>query len=190
MLGSTLKILILFAIMFCFSSLNAQRTFFVDKDKLDSLDYGKYKIFIIDTSFALKSIGRQIVFSKAFRPDTTQITKAEKALRSQYYAASVKRLDEQWQEMRKDKDSYDWKLAVKQHKKSRPKLLASFKRIQKQELDNYDRYYYGYITESGERILLILFDPHEVKYFTVADESHVSNLPAMYYAVDSQELSL
>jgi hypothetical protein len=179
-------------IFFCHLTLysQAQKTFSIDKNHLDSLAFGKYKSYIVSNSFDINFIGRQIPIDKRFTPDTSQIGLTEKAIRTQYYNARVRQLDSQWQQMKEYKDSYDWKLAVKQHKRSRPKMLANFKKQQQKDLDNYDRYFYGYINDIGEQIILIQFDPHVITYFTIADEQHINNLPLMVYNTKTKILSL
>ena len=114
----------------------------------------------------------------------------EQAIRTQYYSASVRQLDSQWTQMESDKESYDWELAVKQHQEQRPKMLKTFQKQQDNDLDNYDRYLFGYFNNLGESIVLIRFDPHKIKYFTIADEQHVSNLPVMTYNLKTNILSL
>ncbi|HEX2533082.1 MAG TPA: hypothetical protein VHK69_05075 [Chitinophagaceae bacterium] len=187
---NTLQLCGLWAALFWSMTLNAQRTFHVNREQLTALDFGQYTCYLIDTSFDLKRISRQIRLSGKFLPDSAQIAEAEKALKMQYYSVRVQALDQEWEETRKTLDKSERKIAARQRRKSRPALLASFKRIQEQELAQYDRYYYGYVTEGGERLLLILFDPHQITYFTIANETHISNLPAMFYTIDSQELVL
>ena len=114
----------------------------------------------------------------------------EQAIRTQYYSASVRQLDSQWTQMESDKESYDWELAVKQRQEQRPKMLKTFQKQQDNDLDNYDRYLFGYFNNLGESIVLIRFDPHKIKYFTIADEQHVSNLPVMTYNLKTNILSL
>lgn len=172
------------------TALNAQNTFQIDKSYLDSTSFGKYKTFIVSENFDINFIGRQIPAHRRFTLDTAQLNLTEQAIKTEYYNASVRQLDRQWAQMETYKESYDWDLAMKQHKKQRPKMLKAFKKEQKSDLGNYDRYLFGYSNDLNEQIVLIRFDPHKIKYFTIADEQHISNLPIMTYNLNTKILSL
>ena len=190
MLEQTRKISILILTVFSVITLKAQKTFQVDRKYLDSVSFDTYKSYIVSKDFDIDFIGRQISGDNRFTLDTTQLILTEQAIRTQYYSASVRQLDSQWTQMESDKESYDWELAVKQRQEQRPKMLKTFQKQQDNDLDNYDRYLFGYFNNLGESIVLIRFDPHKIKYFTIADEQHVSNLPVMTYNLKTNILSL
>ena len=172
------------------TALNAQNTFQIDKSYLDSTSFGKYKTFIVSENFDIDFIGKQIPAHRRFTLDTAQLNLTEQAIKTEYYNASVRQLDRQWAQMETYKESYAWDLAMKQHKKQRLKMLKAFKKAQKSDLGNYDRYLFGYSNDLNEQIVLIRFDPHKIKYFIIADEQHISNLPIMTYNLNTKILSL
>ena len=186
-----MKILVasIFFIGLTFSS-KAQRTFSIDKSFLDSISFAKYKTFIVSKYFDINFIGRPIATEKRFTVDISQITLTENAIKTQYYEAHIRQLDSSWQQMKKHKEYYDWDLAVKQNKESRPKLEAVFRKQQQHDLDNYDRYLFGYVNGVGQQIVLIRFDPHITKYFTSGGETHISNLAIMIFNVQTGILNL
>lgn len=190
MLSLSFKISILILAGFTLTNLKAQNTFQVDKKYLDSVSFNDYKSFIVSKNFDINFIGRRISIDKRFTPDTFQLRETEQAIKKQYYDARVRQLDSQWAQMELYKESYDWNLAVKQHKKQRQKSMKAFQKQQKNDLDKYDRFLFGYLTDLGESIVLIRFDPHKIKYFTIAGEQHLSNLPIMTYNLKTKILSL
>ncbi|HYH16001.1 MAG TPA: hypothetical protein VD794_12305 [Flavisolibacter sp.] len=191
MLRAVCKILVSIFLIVCVAhQAAAQKTFYIEKAYLDSFDFGRYKSYVVSKNNELNFIGRKVPLEMRFTPDTAQIAAAEHAIKTQYYKARVQQLDSQWMQMERFRDAYDWEVAVKQREESRPKMLAAFKKQQQKELEKYDRYYYGYVNEDGEPIVLIQFDPHKIKYFTIAGERHISNLPTLVYNTKTQKLSL
>lgn len=190
MLRQTIKISLAILFSFGLIILQAQRTFQIDKSYLDSMSFTGYKSFIVLKYFDINFIGRKIPIEVRFNLDTVQIKLTETAIKTQYVNANVRQLDSQWAQMKSNKEAYDWDLAVKQHKEQRPKMLKAFKKVQQNDLDKYDRYLFGYLNDLGENIVLIRFDPHKIKYFTIADEQHISNLPIMTYNLKTKILSL
>jgi len=186
----TLKIAMFIWAILSLIALNAQNTFQIDKSYLDSTSFDKYKTFIVSENFDIDFIGRQIPAHRRFTIDAAQLNLIEQAIKTEYYTARVKQIDSQWAQMETYKESYDWDLAMKQRTKQRPKMLKAFKKEQKSDLGNYDRYLFGYSNELNEQIVLIRFDPHKIKYFTIADEQHISNLPIMTYNLNTKILSL
>jgi hypothetical protein len=190
MLRQTIKISLAILFSFGLTILKAQRTFQIDKSYLDSMSFTGYKSFIVSKKFDINFIGRKIPVDERFNLDTVQIKLTETAIETQYVNANVRQLDSQWAQMKSYKEAYDWDLAVKQHKEQRPKMLKAFKKVQQNDLHKYDRYLFGYLNDLGENIVLIRFDPHKIKYFTIAGEQHVSNLPIMTYNLKTKILSL
>ncbi|QNA44622.1 hypothetical protein [Lacibacter sediminis] len=184
-----IQLIIFFLISLTLSS-KGQKTFSIDKVFLDSLNFIKYKTFLVSTDFEINFIGRQISPEKRFKVDLSQISLAENAIKTQYYDANIRQLDSSWQRIKEHKEFYDWDLAVKQNKESRPKLEGIIRKQQQQDLDNYDRYLFGYVNDKGQKIILIRFDPHVIKYFTAGGEGHISTLSPMVYNVQTGLLYL
>ena len=190
MFTPTFKISIFIWATLSLTALPAQNTFQIDKSYLDSSSFDKYKTFIVSENFDIDFIGRQIPDHRRFTIDAAQLNLIEQAIKTEYYNARVRQLDRQWAQIESHQESYDWGLAMKQHKKQRLKTLKAFKKEQKSDLGNYDRYLFGYLNDLNEQVVLIRFDPHKIKYFTIADEQHISNLPIMTYNLKTKVLSL
>lgn len=190
MFTPTFKISIFIWATLSLTALHAQNTFQIDKSYLDSTSFDKYKTFIVSENFEIDFIGRQIPAHRRFTVDVAQLNLIEQAIKTEYYNARVRQLDRQWAQMESYKEAYDWDLAMKQHRKQRPKTLKAFKKEQKSDLGNYDRYLFGYSNDLNEQVVLIRFDPHKIKYFTIADEQHIRNFPIMTYNLETKVLSL
>jgi hypothetical protein len=168
----------------------AQKTFTIDKAFLDSINFGKYKTFLVSKNFDINFIGKGISKEKRFKVDSSQLTLTEKAIKTQYYDANMRQFDSSLQWMKKHKEFYDWDLVVKENKESKRKLEPVYQKQQQQGFDNYDRYLFGFINDSGQKIILIRFDPHTIKYFIAGGEGHISNLPPMVYNIQTRLLTL
>lgn len=183
------RLILLLLFIFCFLAGWSQRSFGIDKKYLDSLDRGAYKVFIVARNAKIDFLGRSYAAEERFTPDSIQVDRANQAIRSQYFTAQKRALRDQWKQMKAHKGDYDWKLAIRQHRRDKTLLLKSFKN-QQDSLDNYDRYFYGYITSEGRPMLLIRFDPHTLTYFTIADEEHTRNLPLLVYDMEARRISV
>ena len=68
-------------------------------------------------------------------------------------------------------------------------LDASQKTVDK-SLAKYDRYYFGFINQHGDKWIYIMFDPHKIRYFEMGGERHILNLSSLVYNPATKKLYL
>jgi len=168
---------------------HAQYGIKVDKKYVDSFDFRKYKTFLVSKDYEIHFIGKTILPDKRFTPDSSQMVATELAMRTQYYKATARRLDSLTLATNNHFGDTTDHNSVRDDNEYISKSLESFKRKQLKDLAKYDRYMFGYYDNINEPIILILFDPHKIKYYTISGESFIVNLPLLYYNSKTQILS-
>lgn len=182
-------------ILFAFLTFNiwtvcfAQKTFHVAPAFLDTVDYKKYKAFIVSKDFDINFIGRQIPITDRFTPNISEAKAADNAIQTQYADAEMRQLDKQYNNASVYAATTEWKTALDTYKKRRPKILYQQRHDQKNKIQNFDRYFWGYRNADNEKLILIRFDPHKIRHYTIAGETFVDVLTIMVYNVDKKILS-
>ncbi len=171
--------------MSCFS----QKTFSVDRHFLDTLSFDNYKVFIVSKQADINFIGKNIPENKRFTPDTVEAKETNKAIQTDYASARERQLKKQ---IKADNfsDSADWRKAVQNYKEHKDKLFRTFETEQKKKIQNFDRYFWGYYNDDNQRLILIRFDPHKIKHYTIASESFIDTLTIMVYNLETKTLCL
>jgi hypothetical protein len=156
---------------------------------VDTIVYHNYKTFFVHPNIDYKV---SLTQKQLFKIETSIYSEVEKAIVEQYVSANSKYLD-----LEEAKDPYPHqsmdttKLTVEDLKKLRRKNILS---LSKKTVDiliyRYDRYYFGFINQKGDKWIYIMFDPHKIKYFKLGGERHVSNLSPLVYDVSKKELYL
>ncbi len=120
------------------------------------------------------------------------VRKLKKAIVEQYVSANSKYLD-----LEEAKDPYPHqsmdttKLTMDDLKKFRRKtILAASQKTVDRDILKYDRYYFGFINQNGDRWIYIMFDPHKIKYYNISGERHISNLSPLVYNLATKKLYL
>ena len=167
----------------------AQNTFQVDTSFLDTLDYKKYKAFIVSKDFDINFIGRQIPITDRFTPDISEAKAVNNAIQTQYADASINQLDKQYNNALVYSDTAEWQAALNTYKERRPKILYKQQQDQKNKIQSFDRFFWGYRNADNEKLILIRFDPHKIRHYTIAGETFVDVLTIMVYNVDKNILS-
>ena len=179
-------ILTLWALAITTTSL-AQKTFQVDTLLLDTLNYPKYKVFIASKDLDINFIGKKIPAVNRFTPEIAEARAADNAIQTQYAAAAIHQLDKQ----NNDSDTAEQQAALKTYKERRPQIMHRLRQDQKNKIQNFDRYFWGYRNEDNERLILIRFDPHKIRHYTIpgSGESFIDVLTIMVYNIDRNILS-
>ncbi|MBK8088450.1 MAG: hypothetical protein IPK31_11135 [Chitinophagaceae bacterium] len=171
------------------SSCLAQKTFQIETSFLDTLDYIKYKAFIVNKEFDIDFIGRQIPKPHRFTPTIAEAKAVNKAIQTQYANAALQQLDKQYSNASAYTDSAEWQNSFNRYKGQRPKIIKRQRQDQKSKIQNFDRYFWGYKNADNERLILIRFDPHKITYYTIVDETFVDVLTILVYNIDKDIIS-
>ena len=167
-----------------------QKTFGLpDSAKVDTVRYRTYKIFFVHPNIDFKVSPTQI---QLFQIDTSIDNEVEKAIIDQYVSANSKYLDLEEVENPYPHQSMDTtKLTNDDLKELRQKnILAASQKTVDKDISKYDRYYFGFINQHGDKWIYIMFDPHKIKYFEMGGERHISNLSPLVYNLATKELYL
>ena len=167
-----------------------QKTFRLpDSTKLDTIKYRNHKIFFVHANIDYKVSQTQ---TQLFNIDTTIYNEVEKAIIDQYVSANSKYLDLEEAENPYPHQSMDTtKLTTEDLKKLRRKnILAASQKTVDKDILRYDRYYFGFINQHGDKWIYIMFDPHKIEYFDMSGERHISNLSPLVYNLTTKELYL
>ncbi len=184
-----MKILLTFLTLIILTTCLAQNTFHVDTLYLDTMDYQKYKVFIVSKDFNIDFIGRQIPMADRFTPDISEAKAANDVIQTQYADAEIHQLDKQYNNASVYADTTEWKTALGMYKKRRPKIVYRQRQDQNNKIQNFDRYFWGYRNADNEKLILIRFDPHRIRHYTIAGETFVDVLTIMVYNIDKNILS-
>ncbi len=169
-----------------------QRTFQIDKQQVDSLDYRRFKVFLALNTLEIDFIGRSVPADRRFTIDTIQAREAEQAIEQHYKDARMQQLDKQYNDRNRYSNQQAWQKSSQYYRQNKLKLEKAFLREQKKRLPRYDRYFWGYLNDRNERIVLIRFDPHRIKWYRTqgSGESHIKVLTVLVYNLDKKKLSL
>lgn len=182
-----MKIILTFLALAITTTSLAQKTFQVDTLFLDTLTYPKYKVFIASKDLDINFIGKKIPAVNRFTPEIAEAQAANNAIQTQYADAAIHQLDKQ----NNDSDTAEQQVALKKYKDRRPKIMHWLRQDQKNKIQNFDRYFWGYRNVDNERLILIRFDPHKIRHYTIpgSGESFIDVLTIMVYNIDRNILS-
>lgn len=167
-----------------------QRTFpLPNSARLDTIKFRHYKVFFVHPNIDYKVSPTQ---TQLFNIDTSINKEVEKAIVEQYVSANSKYLDLEEAKKPYPHQSMDTtKLTTEDLKKLRRKnIIAASQKTVDKEILKYDRYYFGFINQKGDKWIYIMFDPHKIKYFNMGGERHISNLSPLVYNLATKELFL
>ena len=167
----------------------AQKTFRVDTSFLDTIEFKKYKAFIVSKDFDINFIGRQISQYDRFTPDKSEVSAADNAIQTQYANAALRQLDKQFNNIPTYADTAEWERAHNIYQVRRPKIIQRQQKDQKNKIQTFDRYFWGYRNEDNEKLILIRFDPHKIRHYTIAGETFVDVDTIMVYNINRNILS-
>lgn len=187
--SETMKIILTFLTLLISTVCFPQKTFHVDSSFLDTIEFKKYKAFIVSKDFDINFIGRRIPYTDRFTPDKSEATAADSAIQTQYASAALQQLDKQYNNISAYADTAEWQSAYKTYQERRPKIIQQQQKDQKNKIKTFDRYFWGYRNADNEKLILIRFDPHKIRNYTIAGESFVDVLTIMVYNIKTNKLS-
>lgn len=186
---ATMKVRLTFLIFLFSSVCLSQQTFHIDNSFIDTIEFKKYKTFIVSKDVDITFIGRSIPYSDRFTPDTSEARAADNAIQTQYAKAALQQLDKQYNNISAYADTVEWQSAYNTYQKRRPKIIQRLQKDQKNKIQTFDRYFWGYRNAVNEKLILIRFDPHKLKHYTISGETFVDVLTIMVYNVNTDKLS-
>ncbi len=162
--------------------------------KNDTIHFTGYIGIICDSLYFPES-SRKIFPQNRFKPSIIDIKNFETNFIKQY-AAAIEKHHKLFYETYKAnyRDSFsdnEWKSIEKYRKSGKKNGRISQEKLIR-DFDKYDRFYYGYIGNNGQRYIRIEFKPHEEKYVEIAGtgESQLDNYPLLAFNLNTQTLSL
>jgi hypothetical protein len=169
-----------------------QSTFLIDKSQTDSIQLKDYKIYSASENIDINFIGRQIPKSKRFKPTKNESITADNLFKEQYVKACVDQYYKQFHDPHLYDDSTEIEKAKGTYEKSYRRIESNAKRDSKKKIVNYDRYFFGFINSDNEKLILMRFDPHKIKYFSIpgTGESHIDVLTIYVLNLDKRDLSM
>jgi hypothetical protein len=184
-----MKVLLTFSTLLFSSVCFSQKTFHVDTSFLDTIEFKKYKVFVVSKDLDINFIGRRIPYADRFTPDTLEATSADNAIQTQYAKAALQQLDKQYNNISVYADTVEWQRAYKTYQERRPKIIKRQQKDQKNKIQSFDRYFWGYRNADNEKLILIMFDPHKIRHYSISGETFVDVLTIMVYNVNTDKLS-
>ena len=146
-------------------------------------------VFIASKNDEINFIGKKILDSKRFTPEKNESYEANTVIETQYANARQHQLEKQ-HEISNYADSSDWQKSMKVYKEQKQKLISTFEKEQTKKIYKFDRYFWGYLNDYNERLILIRFDPHKIMYNTFSGERFEDTLPIMVYNIVRKSLSV
>lgn len=182
--------------LFC-SQLYAQNSFTIPKSCLqDSLIKSRYKIFIVSPNFDISGWGYSKINKYGrFSIDTGQINSIDSAIIEQYYDALAHDIDSSWRRNERFRAVFDndtnWKASPKMSERENELFKEELRNMEKSDYrrNKFDRYLFGFINEKGQKVVLILFDPHAIKQVEIGGEGHLVNIATMVYNLQTHLLN-
>ena len=173
-------------------SVFGQRTFSIDKSQTDSVQVKDYKIYSVSENIDINFIGRQIPKTKRYKPTKEESITADNLFREQYAKACVDQYYKQFHNPDLYDDPNEIEKAKITYENSYKRIESNAKKDLKKKILNYDRYFFGYINVDNEKLILIRFDPHKIKYYSLpgTGESHIDVLTIYVLNLDKKELSM
>lgn len=184
-----MRILLTFLTVIISAMSFAQKTLHVDSSFLDTIEFKKYKTFIVSKDFDIDFIGRQISYNDRFTPDKSEAIAADNAIQTQYANAALRQWDKQFYNFSDHTDTIEWQRAYNTYQERRPKIIQRQQKDQKNKIQTFDRYFWGYRNADNEKLILIRFDPHKIRHYTIAGETFVDVLTIMIYNINKNILS-
>lgn len=184
-----MKILSAFLTFLISATSFAQKTFHIDTSFLDTIEFKKYKTYIVSKDFDINFIDRQIPYNDRFTPDKSEAIAADNAIQTQYASAALRQLDKQYNNIPSYADTAEWQKAYNIYQEKRPKIIQRQQKDQKNKIQMFDRYFWGYRNGDNEKLILIRFDPHKIRHYTIAGESFVDVLTIMVYNLNRNTLN-
>ena len=167
----------------------AQKTFRVETSFLDTIEFKKYKAFIVSKDFDINFIGRQISQYDRFTPEKSEASAADNAIQTQYANAALRQLDKQYNNIPTYADKAEWERAYNIYQARRLKIIQRQQKDQKNKIQTFDRYFWGFRNADNEKLILIRFDPHKIRHYTIAGETFVDVDTIMIYNINRNILS-
>jgi hypothetical protein len=183
-----MKTLLVFLTFLIANSIIVQKTFRIDPSFLDTVVYKKYKAFIVSEEFDIDFTGKKISKSDRFTPSIAEARAADSAIRTQYADAVIHHLDRQYSEGRLYGDTAGLAEALTSYKQQRSKRMLRAQKVQDKKVEKFDRYFWGYRNADNEKLILVRFDPHKIRYFTIGGERHMDVLTILVYNIDKNVL--
>jgi hypothetical protein len=89
-------------------------------------------------------------------------------------------------------DSTEIEKAKRTYESSYKRIESNAKKDSKKKIINYDRYLFGYLNSDNEKLILMRFDPHKIKYYSLpgTGESNIDVLAIFVLNLDKKELSM
>lgn len=134
-------------------------------------------------------IGRRIPYANRFTPNASEAASADNAIQTQYAKAALQQLDKQYNNISVYADTAEWQIAYSTYQERRPKIIKRQQKHQKKKIKTFDRYFWGYRNADNEKLILIRFDPHKIRHYSISGETFVDVLTIMVYNVNTDELS-
>ncbi len=162
----------------------------VDKSNVDSIEYERYKVFIVPTEEEINFIGRTIPDDLRFNLTTNQAKITNDAINNQYAEACINQYFIQQNTMRLFSNPHELQDAKDIYRRTKKKANKNYKKDEKNKIHKFDRYLYGIKNSNNEHLVLIRFDPHKIEWYSIpgSGESHIDVLQLMVYNIDQNIL--
>jgi hypothetical protein len=168
-----------------------QRTFTINKNETDSIELRSYKIFSASENLEINFVGQQASLSTRFRLTRDEAITADKQFCEQYVSANMRQYYKQLNDPRQFYDSGALTQSKLYYKQSSRDFEKKVTKEQRKRIKNYDRYFYGYFNTDNEKLILMRFDPHKNRYYTIpgTGERHLDVLTIYVLNFDKNILS-
>ncbi|MEO7047473.1 MAG: hypothetical protein ABI091_19370 [Ferruginibacter sp.] len=162
---------------------SAQNTFKIESKYISrTLDFNKYKALIITDKFEIDFYGNKLTGKPRFTPDSNEGEKTNKAIQTRYAETVIRQVENQYKNKTPGEGNI-W------NNNQKTKFIRMVSDDQKHKIQKFDRYFFGYINSDNEKLILIRFDPHSIKHYTISGETFVDVLTILIYNVDRNILS-
>jgi hypothetical protein len=173
-----MKLKILYTILLSLTIFNlsssAQKTFSINKNITDSISRKNYKIYMASANEVINFIGKKIAGPRRIVISKEQALIADKEFLNQFVRASLQQYSKQHKQTEKYLDSLEVKREEIKYQKAVQKLERNLIKDQGPKIQGYDRCFFGYLNEDGEKLVLMRFDPHQLSI--IQSQEQVSHM--------------
>lgn len=171
---------------------SGQKTFEINKAGTDSIQLESYKIFSVSKDIDINFIGKQIPQSKRFTPTKEDAIIADQIFKEQYVRANTDQYYKQFHDPNRYHSNNQPEKSEKIYQNTNNRIESKAKKDLRRKLKKYDRYFFGYRNLDNEKLILMRFDPHKIKFYSLpgTGESHIDVLTIYVLNMDKKKLSM
>lgn len=185
-----MRISVAIFLLFVMADCRAQKTFRLDSPYIAIVKTKPYKVVVVSKDDANHFTSKPIANSDRYTPSETEAIAVDNAIQWQWADAVLRQTDKQNGKMPAHADSTQWNKNVENYQRLRAGIIKQQQKDQRKKIQHFDRYLWGYLNADGEKLIIIKFDPHKIRHYSISGETFVDVLYLMVYNINRNILSV